>query len=765
MNMSNKAPASKTMENAMPAASRRGAAVARQGLPALQPSYPFEGALGNQALAQLLQTGVLQAELRVSQPGDPDEQEADRVASQIVAATHAPKIQRKCACAGSGSPCPKCDEEETATIHRSVAPLVRSSQLGLQRAPAGDGPTNSLEQTNPPKPSPTPAHSHPLVVEDDAKSAALHQMRKSAFIALLRSDACATADAVLTSVGHTTKSCPYIEKWLAFYEKQSSEHIERAILKYAPETGAARSAHEAIRLVVMRVQRAALTWAKTGKVSGLPEDLASQLPGQGMLGAVHSFASSSVGGAILGFLGGSKPEKSAPDTAAEKSPAATISRKASNTGNGVGTAHDASAVRSQLGSGYSLDSRVQSQMSSALGHDFSHVRVHTDERASALSSNLNARAFTIGSDVAFASGEYRPGTPVGDALIAHELAHIVQQSGVAHSSSHMHKAADTSSATNESASSQLEIDADLSAVGAIATIWAGAKHGLSDIRQNAVPRLRSGLRLQRCGGDSKASKGKSYEDYIREGNAKLSGVAFGAKGTGELALINYCNAPLSNSSDPKKSFDYWYDNEYWNTAVDTQLKSCKLVLKPSKKPHEAIDQLFDRQDKWHVACAEFIQIVELYALRHTLGDDAFDQRVGGTLELRRRESTGVKTKMLYSRTSPNDQMTRSTDNKLEPSSVEQLVAQAPIGSRIRWTNRDPKALGQPFENENTVKLGQDKFAAHPLTHPKFLFIGGGNEYSRAALELKVARETNPSADRSYVEQNLFISEIEYFDTP
>ncbi|MDQ4048465.1 MAG: DUF4157 domain-containing protein, partial [Actinomycetota bacterium] len=38
-------------------------------------------------------------------------------------------------------------------------------------------------------------------------------------------------------------------------------------------------------------------------------------------------------------------------------------------------------------------------------------------------------AFTVGSDVFFAAGEYRPGTPAGDELIAHELTHVVQQRG------------------------------------------------------------------------------------------------------------------------------------------------------------------------------------------------------------------------------------------------------------------------------------------------------------------------------------------------
>jgi len=455
----------------------------------------LQHALGNQGMLQLFESKAIQAKMRVSQPGDADELEADRVADHVVAATHAPHIHRKCACEGSSSSCPKYEEEATGTTHRGVASqILRSTHFSVQRAPAGSAPTNTPDQVgNPPQPSPTPAHPHPLVVEDDAKSVAPHQMRKSAFIALLRTDACAAADAVLASVGHTTKSCPYIEKWLGFYEKQSSDHIERAILKYAPETVAARNAHEAIRLVVLRVQRAAMTWAKTGKVAGLPEDLASQLPGQGFLGAVHRFASSSVGGAVLGFLGGSKPEKSAPDAPASDSPASTLSRKATDAGAGPAPApaHDAAAVRSQLGAGHSLDSRVQSQMSNAFGYDFSAVRVHTDSQASSLSTQLNARAFTVGRDVAFGAGEYNPGTPLGDALLAHELAHVVQQGGGDRTSPvPLAKGADETR--------HLESDAETSAAHAAGGIWAGTRNHLAHVGANAIPRLRSGLQLQRC---------------------------------------------------------------------------------------------------------------------------------------------------------------------------------------------------------------------------------------------------------------------------
>ena len=68
-------------------------------------------------------------------------------------------------------------------------------------------------------------------------------------------------------------------------------------------------------------------------------------------------------------------------------------------------------------------------MSRAFGHDFSGVRVHTDHAAAASASALNAAAYTVGSDIVFAWGRYAPGEDAGNRLLAHELAHVVQQSG------------------------------------------------------------------------------------------------------------------------------------------------------------------------------------------------------------------------------------------------------------------------------------------------------------------------------------------------
>jgi hypothetical protein len=89
----------------------------------------------------------------------------------------------------------------------------------------------------------------------------------------------------------------------------------------------------------------------------------------------------------------------------------------------------AARIAAARGRGAALDPAVQEQAAGALGDSFADVRVHTDALAGALARSVQARAFTTGSDIFFASGEFRPQSPSGRELIAHELTHVVQQRG------------------------------------------------------------------------------------------------------------------------------------------------------------------------------------------------------------------------------------------------------------------------------------------------------------------------------------------------
>ena len=389
--------------------------------------------------------------------GDAFEQEADRVAAAIVrggpltapagwssATGAAGTIQRKCA---------DCQREEEEQIRRAPkvgaadGPSVRAAAPAAMATPSAAAPDAPAG----------PAQAAPAWLVDDEGQPSPGQMRKTAFLAVLRREICASVDDAMSGTGRDSAGCPWIDHWLGHYQGRSASQVERALRKYAPEAGTAASARDYLPVVAARVRASAARYAATGEISGVPDDM----PGGG------------AGGGLLGVFGG-------------------MFFKA-RPGGARAAAGRPESVRASLGAGRPLEGGVRARMESALGASFSRVRVHTDATAARLSDRLNAHAFAVGAHVAFGAGTYRPGSPVGDALIAHELAHVVQQGGA-------ERAEAGPDARRVPASAALERDADRAAAGAVRGLWGGpgAKPGI-------ISHVRSGLTLSRC------SKGKTPE--------------------------------------------------------------------------------------------------------------------------------------------------------------------------------------------------------------------------------------------------------------
>ncbi|WP_436314013.1 eCIS core domain-containing protein [Variovorax sp. LjRoot84] len=383
---------------------------------------------------------------------DAFEREADRIADAVMqgdawsggqprwsaASTSNGTIQRKCA---------ECEEEEEEKIRRAPRESATESVAQTQEAGLPSGPTAVVADT---PASPSEARAEPamhLLTDDDAE-VSRGQMRKSEFLTALRADVCAAVDDALSGTGRDSQGCPWIDHWLGYYGARSSVEVERALQRYAPEARGVTSAQHYIRIVTARVRRSAEVWARTGEITGVPEDVP---------------ASESPGGAVLNAFGGMF-FKARPGGARREDPG---------------------SVRQRLGSGQALPGDLRTRMESAFAVNFGSVRLHTDAKGAQLSDQLNARAFTVGPHIAFGAGEFRPGSIAGDALIAHELAHVVQQGG-AESQTMMAKAPESTG--------RLEMEADRSAIGVVASLWGGVKGGIADLR----PGLKSGLQLSRC---------------------------------------------------------------------------------------------------------------------------------------------------------------------------------------------------------------------------------------------------------------------------
>lgn len=93
----------------------------------------------------------------------------------------------------------------------------------------------------------------------------------------------------------------------------------------------------------------------------------------------------------------------------------------------LGASHPAPVTSVLRQSGQTLPSATQSDMEKHFGHDFGQVRIHADDKASTAASAIHARAFTFGQHIVFGRGQFRPQQAKGKLLLAHELAHVIQQ--------------------------------------------------------------------------------------------------------------------------------------------------------------------------------------------------------------------------------------------------------------------------------------------------------------------------------------------------
>jgi hypothetical protein len=86
-------------------------------------------------------------------------------------------------------------------------------------------------------------------------------------------------------------------------------------------------------------------------------------------------------------------------------------------------------IERRLGAGAGLPGGVLGRMQGAFGASLTGVRVHHDQEADRLNTALSAQAFTVGRDIFFAAGRFDPADPAGEAVLAHELAHVLTEPG------------------------------------------------------------------------------------------------------------------------------------------------------------------------------------------------------------------------------------------------------------------------------------------------------------------------------------------------
>jgi len=285
----------------------------------------------------------------------------------------------------------------------------------------------------------------------DAGPVAPGQMLKSAFLEQLQPSVTNAANEELGRMG-TALACPYIAEYFAKYGALPANATTALIKKWIPSAAGAASPLALIPMIVQRVRAGVHVWKETGK---LPPDVAAAEP--------------------------------AAAQQAQQQPAAPQAQKKS-----------LDAMETELGPGQAVDSKL----AAPLGAE--GARIHHGPVAERQAAEHGAVAFAVGQNVVMGANAPKPGSFVGDALLAHELVHTKQQKDAATDATARKKPiGDEDQAA--------ERDADRAAGGAMSSSEKLAK--LGNFAGSIGDVMRTGLQLQRC---ATQSAGIDRSAYLRE---------------------------------------------------------------------------------------------------------------------------------------------------------------------------------------------------------------------------------------------------------
>ena len=113
----------------------------------------------------------------------------------------------------------------------------------------------------------------------------------------------------------------------------------------------------------------------------------------------------------------------------QKPNAATADHFGPRDSNGVAAGADIAVDRAGASAGQALPNDIRGRFENSLGADLSGVRVHTGSESAEAATAVGAKAYTVGQDIHFGAGHYAPADPTGVHLLAHEVAHTVQNQG------------------------------------------------------------------------------------------------------------------------------------------------------------------------------------------------------------------------------------------------------------------------------------------------------------------------------------------------
>ncbi len=208
----------------------------------------------------------------------------------------------------------------------------------------------------------------------------------------------------------------------------------------------------------------------------------------------------------------------------------------------------------------------------------------------------------------------------------------------------------------------------------------------------------------------------------------------------------------------------------WDALMDaTEDIELEYTLKSGVRPSFAIREIQAHPDRWALDCIDYVVAAKLYAECVAGSDLTFDLKytnVGTRLKPRRLKMAQHKTAKLtasdfWRRKGQGQEFKSKTSGQMTgfaPANArreDEFLAAVPIGARVMWTTTHPDAADD-MVNENTIKIGDDLYAAHPL----------GNLSGHDVRDEMVADdddELTPEQRLAQVVQHIYLAEVEWYD--
>ena len=252
----------------------------------------------------------------------------------------------------------------------------------------------------------------------------------------------------------------------------------------------------------------------------------------------------------------------------------------------VADADVGAAVSATQKSGAALPADVRSFFEPRFGHDFSDVRVHTGDEAAHAARGAQARAYTIGRDIVFGAHEYAPGTDDGRRLLAHELAHVVQQG-----------------------SAEPSVQRRILIGGTPYTPDAGYN---SYLKKNFGDAMVEFIASMHNGGKPPDFSFDSNEQMGREVRVRAAAIK------GMEKVHQGCCSYATGGGDGKLNAVYWDKKGPY-----------QFTLKVGKKPSEGIEAIFKSGAETELECNSMMVAIQYRAMLTMLGSAAFDKKFAG----------------------------------------------------------------------------------------------------------------------------------------